>query len=170
MDDLKPVLFGWNVKELWDYVHPIALSGWAILCLAPRWKYTFSITLIPPLIHALLYSSILLPMMLFPDPSKPPPNVHLAVMESVFNAFALPDVFFCGWVHYLAFDLLVARGLAMDAVKTCNVSYLAYYILVVPCLVATLYVGPVGYLMYMILRVTVLDPVKETVDVGKKEK
>jgi Domain of unknown function (DUF4281) len=156
MDNLQPVLLGWNVKELWDYIHPIALAGWFILCVAPRWSYTYTITLIPPLIHAVLYASILLPLILFPDQTNPTPQIDIADMESVFHAFGVPNIFFCGWVHYLAFDLLVARGLAMDAVVTCNVSYLTYYILVVPCLLATLYVGPVGYLAYMILRSLVL--------------
>jgi Domain of unknown function (DUF4281) len=114
-------------------------------------------------------ASILLPIMLFPDPSKPATIVDLAEMESVFGLFALPDVFFCGWVHYLAFDLLVARGLAIDAVQACSVSYLTYYIMVVPCLLCTLYVGPVGYLMYTILRVTVLAPAKGTINSGKKD-
>lgn len=156
MDDLQPVLLGLTVKDLWDYIHPIGLVGWAILCVAPRWSHTYSITLIPPLIHAALYASILLPIMLFPDPNNPAPQVDIADMDSVFRVFGIPNVFFCGWVHYLAFDLLVARGLAMDAVYTCNVSYVSYYILVVPCLLATLYVGPVGYLLYTILRFLVL--------------
>jgi hypothetical protein len=94
--------------------------------------------------------------MLLPDPNNPAPQVDIADMDSVFRVFGIPNVFFCGWVHYLAFDLLVARGLAMDAVYTCNVSYMSYYLFVVPCLLATLYVGPVGYLLYMILRFVVL--------------
>jgi Domain of unknown function (DUF4281) len=160
MDNLEPVLLGWNVKELWDYIHPIGLVGWVILCAAPRWSHTYSITLIPPLIHAIIYASVLLPIMLFPDPNNPTPQVDIANMDSVFSIFGIPNVFFCGWVHYLAFDLLVARGLAMDAVYTCNVSYVCYYLIVVPCLLATLYVGPVGYLLYMILRLLVLHSPK----------
>jgi Domain of unknown function (DUF4281) len=153
MDKLQPVLFGWNVKELWDYIHPVSLVGWAILILAPRWKPTYTIaTLVPPFLHASLYSAILLPIMLFPNPSDPVLDINN--MESVMSVLGMPNVFFCAWVHYLVFDLLVARGMAMDAVETCGVSYLQYYTMVVPCLVATLYVGPVGFLVYMILRGT----------------
>jgi hypothetical protein len=108
------------------------------------------------MIHAVIYAAVLLPLMLLPDPNNPAPQVDIANMDSVFRVFGIPNVFFCGWVHYLAFDLLVARGLAMDAVYTCNVSYMSYYLFVVPCLLATLYVGPVGYLLYMILRFVVL--------------
>jgi hypothetical protein len=42
----------------------------------------------------------------------------------------------------------------MDAIDTCNVSYVTYYLLVVPCLLLTLYMGPVGFLSYMIFRAT----------------
>jgi hypothetical protein len=158
MDNLQPVLFGWNVKELWDYIHPIALVGWMILCVAPKWSYTYKITLIPPIIHAILYASILLPIMLIPDTNSESPKIDINDMDSVFNAFGIPNVFFCGWVHYLAFDLLVARGIAMDAIYTCNISYVGYYLLVVPCLLATLYIGPVGFLIYMIFRLLALAP------------
>jgi Domain of unknown function (DUF4281) len=159
MDNLQPVLLGWNVKELWDYIHPIALVGWLILCIAPRWSYTYTITLIPPLIHAILYAAILLPIMLSPASNDEiPPKIDFNDIDSVFAVFGIPNVFFCGWVHYLAFDLLVARGIAMDAVYTCNIPYMGYYLLVVPCLLATLYVGPVGFLMYMIFRFIVLSP------------
>jgi hypothetical protein len=59
----------------------------------------------------------------------------------------------------LVFDLLIARGLAMDAIDTCNVSYAKYYLLVVPCLLLTFYMGPVGFLLYMMLRTAgVLKP------------
>lgn len=50
----------------------------------------------------------------------------------------------------------------MDAIDTCNVSYPTYYLLVVPCLLLTLYMGPVGFLLYMILRTTVLKPAAAT--------
>jgi membrane protein implicated in regulation of membrane protease activity len=46
----------------------------------------------------------------------------------------------------------------MDAIDACSVSYPTYYLLVVPCLLLTLYMGPAGFLLYMILRITVLKP------------
>lgn len=167
MNDLQPVLLGWNVRELWDYIHPVALAGWAVLCLAPRWKHTFALVLVPPLLHAVLYSCILLPILW--DPKAP--KLDFFDMESVWTVFTRSDVFFCGWVHYLAFDLLVARGMAHDAVQECRVSYLQYYVIVVPCLLATLYAGPTGYLLYMVLRWAVLwKPVHVTNGTTKTKK
>jgi Domain of unknown function (DUF4281) len=132
MDNLQPVLFGWNVKELWDYIHPVALVGWAILILAPRWKPTYTIVTLVPLYMRVSIRPFCFPLCSFPNPSDPVLDINN--MESVMTVLGTPNVFFCAWVHYLAFDLLVARGVAMDAADTCHVSYLQYYTMVVPCL------------------------------------
>jgi len=168
MENLQPVLVGFTTKDLWDYIHPVALAGWVVLCAAPRWRYTMPLVLVPILINAALYGAVLLPIMLFPDPDDEAPD--LSKMESVFAMFQKPDIFFVGWVHYLVFDLLVARGCAIDAISTFNVSYLRYYLMVVPCLLSILYVGPVGFLLHMILRTFVLKEPKTTTSSKKKKK
>jgi hypothetical protein len=96
MDNLQPtVLFGMTTKDLWPYIHPLAFSGWAILCLLPRWKYTMQLVLIPPLIEATLYAVLILSMMIFPpDPNEPQPDINS--MESIFGLFQKPDIFFIG--------------------------------------------------------------------------
>lgn len=166
MAELKPVLLGQTTRDLWNVISPIALVGWAVLVLVPRWKYTFQLVLVPPLIHAVLYAAVLLPIMLFPEPDAP--IVNLMDMDSVKALFEDTDIFFCGWTHYLAFDLLVARGLAIDALVFCRVSNLQYYLLIVPCLLATLYVGPVGYLFYMMLRFAILSQQEPSTNAVKK--
>ena len=95
---------------------------------------------------SIVYTAIILPWMVSSQS-----EVDILDMESVFAMFQNPDVFFVGWMHYLAFDLLAARGLAMDALQVCSVSYFTYYLAVVPCLLMTLYVGPVGFLLYSFL-------------------
>jgi hypothetical protein len=108
-------------------------------------------------------------MMIIPEPGTPKPD--LSSMESVFRLFENPNFFFVGWVHYLCFDLLVARGLAVDAIDTYQVSHLKFYCLVVPCLFSTLYIGPVGFLLYMILRGTgILQTSTECADISPKPK
>ncbi|CAB9503186.1 expressed unknown protein [Seminavis robusta] len=159
MEGFKPVLFGWTTTQnLWPMIHPPLLLGWGPLCLAPRWKHTKTLTLAMPFLHGILYSSILLPMMMMaPSPDGDAPQPDLNNMESIFRLFANPDVFFCGWVHYLAFDLLVARGIAQDALEVCKVSDWQYYTMVVPCLFGCFYAGPVGYVLYMVIRTLVLN-------------
>jgi hypothetical protein len=95
MENLQPVLFGFTTQQLWGYIHPVALTGWVLLCVAPRWKHTAALTLVPPLLHAVLYAYILLPIMLFPDPLSPT-AVDLNDMESVWTILKSPTCSFAG--------------------------------------------------------------------------
>jgi hypothetical protein len=52
-----------------------------------------------------------------------------------------------GWIHYLIFDLFVGAWEARDARRR-GVPHL----LLVPCLLATLMIGPVGLLLYVLVR------------------
>lgn len=52
-----------------------------------------------------------------------------------------------GWVHYLAFDLMVGTWIARTGVEA-GVPRL----LLVPCLVLTFLAGPAGLLLYLVLR------------------
>lgn len=61
--------------------------------------------------------------------------------------FASDAALAAGWFHYLAFDLFVGSWEAEDAAAR-RVPGL----LVVPCLLLTLLAGPVGLLLYLLLR------------------
>jgi hypothetical protein len=52
-----------------------------------------------------------------------------------------------GWLHYLAFDLLVGRWEARDAARRGVAPWL-----VAPCLALTFMFGPAGWLSYVVLR------------------
>jgi hypothetical protein len=98
MDKLKPVLFGRTTKDLWPYIHPMAWTGWAILCLFPRWEYTMQVVLLPPLMEAVLYTILLVSMMIVPPDLLADESSHPDInsMESMFGMFQNPDVFFIG--------------------------------------------------------------------------
>jgi len=66
----------------------------------------------------------------------------------VSRLFSDPWVLLAGWVHYLAFDLVVGARVARDAVERGVSRWL-----VVPCLVLTLMFGPAGFLAYSIARI-----------------
>lgn len=61
--------------------------------------------------------------------------------------FASDAALAAGWLHYLAFDLFVGSWEAEDAAARRVPA-----VLVVPCLVLTLLAGPVGLLLYLLLR------------------
>jgi hypothetical protein len=68
----------------------------------------------------------------------------LAGLESLFsNRWLL----LAGWVHYLAFDLFIGSWEARNAAR----HGIAHW-MVVPCLLATFFFGPLGLALYLTLR------------------
>ena len=62
-------------------------------------------------------------------------------------SFQRDEILILGWVHYLVFDLFVGAWISRDShANSIN------HLLVVPCLLMTLFVGPVGLLAYVALR------------------
>ena len=68
-------------------------------------------------------------------------------LDGVATLFANPWLLLAGWLHYLAFDLLIGTWEARDA-RERHIPH----ILLVPCLFMTLMFGPAGWLLYMALR------------------
>ena len=54
---------------------------------------------------------------------------------------------FMGWIHYLAFDLMVGWFIVNDAQK-----HEINRFLTIPCLLLSFMLGPTGLLLYLILR------------------
>jgi hypothetical protein len=63
--------------------------------------------------------------------------------------FSNPWLLLAGWVHYLAFDLLIGSWELEDAAER----GIAHWV-VVPCLLLTFLFGPAGWLLYRIVRST----------------
>ena len=68
-------------------------------------------------------------------------------LAEVATLFSVPGLLLAGWVHYLAFDLLVGRWEIDDS----GVGGLAAWWLV-PCLILTFLFGPAGWLLYLLAR------------------
>lgn len=151
---LLPLIAGMTARDMWPLVN-LVMPAWLLLAVLPRWKWTPTLTLIPPLIHAAMYMFSIATLMLTADEQG-----DLFTFEGVVAAFKDPNVVFIGWVHYLVFDLLVGRAISMDAI-TRGCSGFLYLICVVPCLFLTLMAGPVGFLLYAIFRTIALPEPKE---------
>ena len=67
--------------------------------------------------------------------------------DQVYALFQDPALVLAGWIHYLAFDLFIGSWEVRDA-RRIGIPHL----LVVPCLIGTFLVGPVGLLLYLLLR------------------
>jgi len=117
------------------------MLNWLLLIFAFRWKYArrivFSGTI---LLLAALYT--LLIVSTFGNSQG-----GFGSLEQVSNLFDNRWALLAGWVHYLAFDLLVGCWISADARRN-GIPHLA----VVPCLFFTFMLGPFGYLLYRAVR------------------
>ena len=70
-----------------------------------------------------------------------------STLPGLAHAFAQPGVMLVGWVHYLAFDLWTGAWETEEAHRR-GVPHL----LLVPCLLLTFLVGPVGLVAFLLAR------------------
>ncbi|MEM8851873.1 MAG: abscisic acid-deficient protein Aba4 family protein [Pseudomonadota bacterium] len=117
----------------------VALIGWAALAaapLAPARLISFGGLAVPALL-SLAYA--ILALLHFPG--------GLTSLPDALLFFASPGALLAGWVYYLAFDLFVGGWQVRDARRR-GLRHLA----VLPCLLLTLMLGPIGLLAYLALR------------------
>jgi hypothetical protein len=122
-------------------VNIAVLPGWALLLLAPKWRWTQRVAMVTiPVLLALAYIALFIANF---------NGLHLNFksLGAVEYAFQNPGAVLAGWVHFLAFDLFVGAWIVRDA-RRLKIVHLA----VIPCLLVTFLMGPVGLLIYLILR------------------
>jgi hypothetical protein len=119
----------------------IVLPVWLLLMFAPQWRWTQRLaTFVVPLLLTGLYVFLLLQ-------AKPGEGAGFRTLAQVSRLFASPEALLAGWVHYLAFDLFTGAWETRDALRL----GLSRWI-VAPCLVLTFLFGPVGLVLYLLLR------------------
>ena len=130
---------------LFAVANPVALLGWALLVLAPRWRGTRTVVLSGalPLLLAAAYAGLIG----YQTVAHPAPGGGFGSLGEVAALFRQPWALLAGWVHYLCFDMWVGAWETRDAQQRG-----LPHGLLVPCLVATFLVGPVGLLLYFGLR------------------
>lgn len=118
---------------------------WLMLMLAPRWRWTQRLvhTFIIPSIFCVLYLVLGLANFFSGDGD-------FFSLSGVATLFQVPGALLAGWIHYLVFDLFIGAWESRDALRL-KIPHL----LVVPCLLFTFMLGPVGLLLYLIVRWTI---------------
>jgi hypothetical protein len=128
----------------------IALLGWIVLIVLPRWRW--SARLIAPVLIPALMAVIYVTMVVTQFGRGPGGFTSLS---SVVLLFLNRRMLLAGWVHYLAFDLLVGSWEVRDSERI----RIAHY-LVIPCLILTFLFGPVGWLLYSLIRSVAIKNVR----------
>jgi hypothetical protein len=130
---------------LFSVANAAVLPGWALLGLAPRWRGTRALVLSGawPLGLAALYAAFIATHYLGAHGGEG----GFGSLAQVAALFRDPWALLAGWVHYLCFDLFVGAWQVRDA-QLRGVPHAA----VVPALVLTFLLGPVGLLVYFGVR------------------
>ena len=138
-------------ERLFSLAGMLVLPGWLLLVVAPRWKWTHRYaSFVSPLLIGGLYA------FLFVSHFKDGGGGGFGSLAQVNLLFQNPWLLLVGWIHYLAFDLFIGAWEVRDA-RRLKIPHLA----VLPCLVLTFLIGPVGLLLYLLIRVILrkeIDP------------
>jgi hypothetical protein len=130
--------------RLFDLVGLIPMPGWLLLAILPRWRWTQTIAAgLLPAILAVVYLALFVGYFRQVEEGFG----AFGSLAGVRGAFTIDGILLAGWIHYLAFDLFVGSWEVRDAQR---VGLSHWFVL--PCLLLTLMVGPVGLLAYLILR------------------
>lgn len=131
--------------SLFALANPVALLGWALLVLAPRWRGTRAVVLSGalPLLLAVAYTALIG----YQTVVHPAAGGGFGSLAEVAALFRQPWALLAGWVHYLCFDMWTGAWETRDAQRR-GVPHL----LLVPCLLLTFMFGPVGLLVYSGVR------------------
>ena len=128
-----------------------ALLGWTILAFAPKRETVLPyIFFAGSVLLACLYAGLLIPLMAgFISDGGPVgrPPADFTQLSGVMALFDSPGGATIGWIHYLAFDLFVGIWIARNADAHAISRWLQ-----VPILFFTLMAGPIGLLLYLLLR------------------
>jgi len=132
-----------NPESLFSLAGLLAAIGWILLAVVPRWRWTMGIAAVAlPLALAGLYLGLVLANLIGAEGG-------FGSLEQVARLFEDRWILLAGWVHYLAFDLFIGAWEVRDAQRL-DIPHLA----VLPCLALTFFLGPMGLLLYFLVRAT----------------
>lgn len=130
-----------NSSPIFSLVSTIAAIQWSILIVLPKWKITKWLIAYAaiPIFFSLLYAFFIVGFFNLP-------GAGFGSIAKVRTLFSNDNLLLAGWIHYLAFDLLIG----FHILKSAQSNAIAH-LLVIPCLILTFMFGPCGYLLYQVI-------------------
>jgi hypothetical protein len=130
-----------SLDVLFSIVNTGVLPFWLVLAFAPfRWPLVRPVVIAVAVLLAMVYAALF--------------GVYFGSGTGNFNSlggvaqlFSNPGLLLAGWVHYLAFDLLVGTWEREEAARIG-----IHRVWLVVCLFLTLMAGPLGWLLFMAVR------------------
>jgi hypothetical protein len=128
--------------SIFSVANPTAMVGWVLLAVLPGRRIVTHVIagVVVPALLALAYVGVL-------ATGWPGSEGGFSSLADVARLFQNRWLLLAGWIHYLAFDLLIGAWEVRDA-REQGVPHL----LVLPCLALTFMFGPTGWLLYLVVR------------------
>lgn len=130
-------------ESIFQICSNIAMLGWlVIIILSPFWQGfdKFLIAVIITL-FAIIYAWLIF------QSFNPGDFQKFGSLSGVMELFGNKTALTAGWVHYLAFDLFVGIWIKKNGVR-----HHIPHALLIPCFLFTFMLGPVGLLLYLLIR------------------
>jgi hypothetical protein len=131
-----------KAEQIFSIANLVAIAGWLLIAILPRWKYTRMVVLSGAIPLLLSVAYLALVILFFGQPEG-----GFDSLANVMKLFTNEWAVLAGWIHYLAFDLFVGSWEVRDSQER-GINHL----LVIPCLFLTFMLGPIGLLLYSVLR------------------
>ena len=136
-----------DVNLIFNITNDGILIFWLLLIVAPGWRGTQLVvhSIAIPVVLGLTYLWLFASSFIIGPPL--PEGSSFFSLTGVMTLFQSPVALTAGWIHYLVFDLFVGAWEARDATRRGFPRWL-----LIVCLVVTLMVGPIGLMLYLLLR------------------
>ncbi|MCY7357856.1 MAG: DUF4281 domain-containing protein [Rudanella sp.] len=132
-------------ETAFSIANALVMPQWILMAVAPRWFVTqwLTRTLLIPMVLAVIYISYLF------SGTTPLDFSSFGTLQGVMSLLGSGQkgVALAGWVHYLAFDLVVGCWVLRDGQER----GIRHWLLI-PCLFGCFMLGPAGLLLYGVIR------------------
>ena len=135
-----------DLERIFSLASAIAVIGWLFLISSRKRPSPFIAGVFPPLDPGADVSLLI--------------AMHIRGAEGGFGSladvatlFQKRELLLAGWIHYLGFDLFIGAWEVRDAARN-QIPHLV----VIPCLVMTFMLGPIGLLFYFAIRTAKTKP------------
>jgi hypothetical protein len=132
-----------NPTEIFSIASTAAMLMWVLMIFLPKWKATrFLIDYkVIPILLSIIYAIYIFIAIRIGG------MMDFGSLESVMSLFTEENAVLAGWIHYLSFDLLIGMWMLNQ-----NEKIGIHHLLLVPCLLGTFMFGPIGFLLFMIIK------------------
>ena len=130
-----------TLDQIFSLASTLAAVGWLLLIIVPKRPLTVHVAgVFFPLILAAIYLYFIATHMRGAEGG-------FGSLADVATLFQKRELLLAGWIHYLCFDLCIGGWEVRDSQQ-----HGIPHLVVIPCLIMTFLLGPIGLLFYMAIR------------------